>query len=329
MVIRKQTFYLFLAGLLFLNCHLLKQYHTVILPTANGQWQVNGEPVCSAGRCAGLLINVRMVNATFQDEARPDVDPQKITTSFLKKLPDYVDYGVAAITLNLQGGNPGYEGAVNSAFRSDGSLKKEYLQRVHQVIKACDQAGVVVILGLFYQRQDQILANENAVKQAVINASQWIRKQGYKNVLLEIANEYPHNGYQHAIIRTPEGMAGLICLAKSVAPDLFVSASGVGNGRCDSLVAAAADYILLHFNSTPVSEIPARINACRSLQKPIVCNEDDKIGVEAVQALQASLENRCSWGFMNSQVNQYYPFRFQGHLDDTLVYRAMQQWSRK
>jgi hypothetical protein len=42
---------------------------------------------------------------------------------------------------------------------------------------------------------------------------------------------------------------------------------------------------------------------------------------------EISLGNGCSWGCMNSRVNQYYPFRFQSHPDDTLVYRAMRQWN--
>lgn len=319
----------FLCSLPVCNCHLLKGHHTAILPSSDGHWRINGIPVGAGSPGAGLLINVRMVNATFEDVARPDINPQEITSRFLRYLPDYIECGVRAFTLNLQGGSPGYEGAVNSAFQADGSLKEEYLQRVHRVIQACDQAQVVVILGLFYQRQDQILVDENAVKRAVINATTWIRKQGYQNVLLEIANEYPHDGYQHAIIRTPEGMAQLIRLAKSVAPNLAVSASGVGDGRCDPAVAAVADYILLHLNSTSLSDIPARIKACRSYQKPIICNEDDKTGRAGVQALQASLQSGCSWGFMNSHVNQYYPFRFQGSLDDTLVYRAMKEWAGK
>jgi hypothetical protein len=45
---------------------------------------------------------------------------------------------------------PGYEGAVNSAFNPDGSLRPHYLQRVRRVIEACDRQGIVVILGCYY-----------------------------------------------------------------------------------------------------------------------------------------------------------------------------------
>ena len=36
---------------------------------------------------------------------------------------------------------------------------------LERVIEACDKYGVGVILGCFYQRQDQILADEAAVRQ--------------------------------------------------------------------------------------------------------------------------------------------------------------------
>ena len=51
-------------------------------------------------------------------------------------MPDYVAGGVRAFTIGLQGGMPGYEGAVNSAFNPDGSLRDAYLERVRRVIDA-------------------------------------------------------------------------------------------------------------------------------------------------------------------------------------------------
>ena len=36
---------------------------------------------------------------------------------------------------------PGYEGALNSAFEPDGSLRDSYLRRVRRVIEACDRHG--------------------------------------------------------------------------------------------------------------------------------------------------------------------------------------------
>src|SRR5262249_49613690 len=154
------------------------------------------------------------VNAVFEDRKRPTFDPEANTDRFIAHLPEYVAHGVRAFTLSLQGGFPGYEGAVNSAFSPEGSLRDEYLRRVRRVVERCDDQGVVFILGCCYQRQDQILKNEQAVKAGVVNVVKWIEACGFTNVVLEIANEFPHGGFDHRILRTAEGQAELLRLAK-------------------------------------------------------------------------------------------------------------------
>jgi len=294
------------------------------LAIVDGKWRINGETTYQGSQAAGLLMNVRMVNSTFEDRAiRADLDAEANTDRFISRIPDYASAGVRAFTLNLQGGMPGYEGALNSAFMPDGSLRPSYLARIARVIRACDQAGLGIILGCFYQRQDQVLQDGAAVRAGVVNTARWIDHMGFTNVVLEIANEYRHRGFDHDLIRTPEGMAELIRLAKATNPDLLVSASGLGGGKIDSLVAEASDFILIHFNSTPVEEIPGRIQALKPYCKPIVCNEDDKVGEKAAQALRASVENGCSWGYMHNDLNQYVPFEFNGIDDDPPVYTAL------
>ena len=129
--------------------------HTQI-SIADGRWRINGEVTYRGARAEGHLLNVRMVNATFEDRNRPDFDPEGNTDEFIAQIPEYVAHGVRAFTLNLQGGMPGYEKAMNSAFNADGSLRDSCMARVRRVIAACDQHGAAVILGCYYQRQDQI-----------------------------------------------------------------------------------------------------------------------------------------------------------------------------
>ncbi len=132
----------------------------------DGRWQINGQPTNRGSAAEGLLMNARMVNATFEDLSgkQPDFNPEANTEEFLAKIPEYAACGVNAFTLCLQGGMPGYEGAVNSAFASDGSLKPEYLKRIARVIRACDRQGLVVILGCYYQRQSKLLRDEAALR---------------------------------------------------------------------------------------------------------------------------------------------------------------------
>jgi CubicO group peptidase (beta-lactamase class C family) len=292
---------------------------------AAGRWCLNGEVTYRGTRAEGLLMNVRMVNSVFEDRRKPDFDPEANTDRFLSHLTEYAAQGVRAFTINLQGGRPRYEGALNSAFDPDGSLRESYLARVRRVIEACDRHGLVVILGCFYQMQDQVLKDEDAVRTAVANAAGWVRQCGFQNVMLEIANEFGHSGFNHRLLRTDVGQVELIRLAKKAAPGLLVSTSGLGDGGVPSKVAEAADFLLIHFNDTAFIDIPARIAALKKYGKPIICNEDDRLNEDGARAAELCVTHGASWGLMANAVNQTYPFRFEGARDDPIVYAKLKE----
>lgn len=288
-------------------------------------WFINGQKTNAGSACEGLLMNVRMVNATFEDASglKPEFDSDENTREFLESIPDYAAHGVNAFTLCLQGGMPGYEGAVNSAFKDDGSLRAPYMQRVAEVIRSCDQHGLVVILGCYYQRQSKYISGEQALRAGLVHVANWIQASGFENVMLEIANEYPHRGFVHPVIREASGQAGLIRLVKQKAPKLLVTASGYGDGQLDPQVAEECDFLTPHWNGTRIDEIPARVKALKRFNKPIVCNEDDKVGDKAVAAMQASVENGAAYGLMLKDHNQTFPFHFNGSSDDPVFYQAL------
>ncbi|MFO0978783.1 MAG: serine hydrolase [Planctomycetaceae bacterium] len=286
-------------------------------------WLINGVPVNQGASCEGLLMNARMVNATFEDSARPDFNPDANTDELLAALPDYRGHGINALTLCLQGGMPGYEGARNSAFESDGTLRPQYLQRIERVIQACDDLQIVVILGLYYQRQSAILKDEAAVRAGVVNAVSWVKDQGFTNVVVEIANEYPHGGFVHDIIRSAQGQASLLRLARQTVPDILLTASGYGDGKIDPEVAEACDFLTPHWNGTPVEKIPERLALLQKFGKPIVCNEDDRTGDQAVAALKATVKNGAGYGLMLKDHNQKFPFHFHGAADDRIFYSVL------
>lgn len=290
-----------------------------------GRWHLNGAVTYPGTRAEGLLMNARMVNAVFEDTKRTDFDPEANTDEFIRHIPDYVKHGVRAFTLSLQGGMPGYEGALNSAFNPDGSLREAYLARVRRVIEACDRHGAAVILSCYYQRQDQVLKDEEAVRAGVVNTANWIRANRFTNVMLEVANEFPIKGFDHPLLRTADGQVELMRLARRAAPGLLVSSSGYGDGILPDEVARASDFLLPHFNSVSVEAIGAKIAALRKYAKPIVCNEDDKVGARGVQAAEASVAHGASWGLMLRDLNQRYPFAFKGAADDPLIYAKLRE----
>lgn len=288
-------------------------------------WRMNGEATYPRSRAQGLLMNVRMVNAVFDDPNRKDFDADANTDEFIDKIPEYVSHGVRAFTICLQGGRPYYEGPANSAFRPDGSLRDDYLRRTRRVIETCDRHGAVVILGCYYQMQDQVLADEQAVRAGVVNVASWVQREGFTNVVLEVANEFGHGGFDHALLKSPQGQAELIRLARRTAPGLLVSTSGLGNARLPDEVAQAADFLLIHFNSTKLEDVPARIEALKPYGKPIVCNEDEKLAAEGARAAELCVANGVSWGLMAKEVNQAWPFEFKGAADDPAVYAKLKE----
>jgi CubicO group peptidase (beta-lactamase class C family) len=296
-----------------------------------GRWHLNGKLTYPGTKAEGLLMNVRMVNATFEDRNRPTFDADANTSEFIAQIPDYVAHGARAFTLSLQGGMPGYEGAVNSAFEADGSLRPSYLARIQRVIETCDHAGAAVILGCYYQRQDQELRDEAAVRTGVVNVAQWIVQRGFTNVLLEVANEYGHRGFDHAILKSHEGIASLARLAKKTAPQLLVSASELG-GRGATYPAGflehvmpASDFLLIHLNVTPLDGVAARLASLPKTGKPIVCNEDAKSGPDGAKVAEICVQHGVSWGFMHEKINQHFPFTFEGSADDRVVYRKLRE----
>ena len=81
-------------------------------------------------------------------------------------MQEWRNRGLLSFTLNLQGGSPtgyGNKEWVNSAYDRFGGLRKDYFERLDQVLQKADELGMVVILGLFYFGQDQHLLGEFSV----------------------------------------------------------------------------------------------------------------------------------------------------------------------
>jgi len=305
------------------------------------RWLIDGRPTHPGSQAEGLLMNVRMVNSVFEDvgtagrEKLGRFDPQENTRRFIARIDEYAKSGVAAFTISLQGGMAGYEGAINSAFHSDGSLDETYLRRVASVIEACDRQGLVVILSCFYQRQhshERALADRQAIITGTENVARWIRRSGFTNVLLEVSNEYAHGGFHRwtdgGWIMSEDGQVELVRRARAAAPGLLVSTSGMGGGRMPEAIARECDFLLIHFNNTPLEQYGARIAEARRHGKPVVCNEDHKIGEQGAAAARASVEHGAGWGFMHVDKNQLVPFEFDGVQDDPIVYAALAALTR-
>ncbi len=288
------------------------------------EWHVNGKPLHEGqmwgqSSMQGLLMNSRMVQGIFYDlnpETRPqwrypdgNWDPQRNTDEFCAAMADWRAHGLDAFTLNLQGGSPeGYSESQpwhNSALQSHGALRADYMPRLTQILNRADELGMVVILGILYFGQDQRLTDETDVKRAVTETVDFVLDGGWKNVVLEIANEADLPHYSHPIIQE-DRVHELIELAKEFADGrLLTGVSMKGGGIPPAQVIAASDFILLHGNgvegSAKLAEMVRTVEASPTYRgQPIVFNEDDHFDFAADDChMKTAVRAGAGWGYFD------------------------------
>lgn len=296
------------------------------------EFLINGRPTY-AGRTwhghkiEGLLLNARVVQGIFDDRntntvprwAYPDTgkwDAERNTREFLAAMPEWRRHGLLAFTINLQGGMPA-SGANsqpwhNSAFEADGALRADYLARLERVLNRADDLGMVVIVGFFYFGQDERLQGETAVVRATDGATGWLLDHGWRNVLVEVNNECDIR-YDHAILK-PDRVHELIERVKRATRDgrrLLVSTSYGGGAIPKENVVRAADFLLVHGNSTPdpkrIAEMVRRTRAVPGYTpKPILFNEDDHYLFDQPENnFTAAIGEYASWGYYDQGTNNH------------------------
>ncbi len=313
------------AIFLFLTTLTQAQPHTVV-DIKDGQFYINGRPTYEGRtwqghKIEGLLMNSRMVQGIFDDlnpETRerfvyPDTkkwNPDRNTEEFVANMPLWRSYGLNSFTLNLQGGSPlgyGNNGWVNSAFDKKGNLRKDYTKRLERILDKADELHMVVMLGYFYFGQDEVLADEKAVINAVDNATDWILKKGYRNVLVEVNNECNIKAYDHEILK-PERVSELIERVKKKQKNgyrLLVSTSYGGGTVPQPNVVQIADYVLLHGNGIKdPAKITEQVKKTRDVKgyygQPIVFNEDDHFDFDkAENNFVNAVKANASWGYFD------------------------------
>ena len=266
----------------------------------------------------GRLLNLRTVQATFEDEnpetrsmwRYPDgteYDPERQTNEFIAHLPEYKKYGVIGFTINFQGGVPvakvtNRQKWINTAFEEDGSIKPEYTDRIRRVIEAAGKNGMIPIVGFFYFGQDHRLRDEEVVKQAVINAVEFLKKLNNKNLLIEINNE-SDIFYDHEILQ-PLRVHELIRLAREIGEGVFLISTSFGGGTIPSdSVIEESDFILMHGNGQSQERIREMVKIVRKkTNKPIVFNEDSA----SIDNLEAAFEKGASWGYYEGGKSNYW-----------------------
>jgi hypothetical protein len=290
---------------------------------------INGQPTY-AGRSwkgrkiEGLLLNARMVQGVFDDLnpetvhlwAYPDTgkwDAERNTREFLAAMPAWRAHGLLAFTISFQGGSPaGYvkkQPWINSAFRPDGSLRPEYLERMGRIITSADNLGMVVILSYFYVGQDRGFTDDDAILRATDGATRWVLDHGWRNVIIELDNECDINGHPNILMSGQvHELIGRVKQTTHNGRRLLVSTSYRGKTIPDENVVRASDFLLLHGNGVEEPEaIAEMVRLTRQVPgytpKPILFNEDDHFDFDApTNHFTAALDEYASWGYFDYRV---------------------------
>jgi hypothetical protein len=290
-------------------------------------FQINGRPTYAGRtwqghRIEGLLMNSRMVQATYDDLnpetasrwAYPDTgkwDADRNVSEFIAAMPAWRACGLLAITVNFQGGSPeGYSNKqtwLSSGYDESGALRPAFAARMKSVLDAADRLGMAVIVGYFYFGQDQHLRDEAAVIRATDETTRWLLDGGWRHVLVEVNNETNIKAYDHAILR-PDRIHELIERVQKTERDgrrLLVGTSYGGGFIPLENVVRASDFLLIHGNSV---KDPARITEMVRLSRavpgyrpmPILFNEDDHENFDQpANNFVAAVAEHTSWGWFD------------------------------
>lgn len=320
----KKTSLLFLSLLFILTASGQQKKRTVVSIRGNAFYINNTitykNRTWNGHRIEGLLMNSRMVQGTFDDYnketrsqfAYPDTgewDPERNTNEFIAAMDSWKKHGLLAFTLNLQGGSPmgyGNKGWKNSAFDEHGELRPDYLSRLERILNKADEYGMVVILGYFYFGQDETLKDDTAVIRATDNATDWVLKKGYRNILVEVNNEC-NIQYDHNTLK-PERVHELILRVRNKrhkGRSLLAGTSYGGGTIPQANVARASDFLLLHGNGVDnpavIREMVKKTQAVEGYRgQPILFNEDDHFEFEKPENnFIAAVESYASWGYFD------------------------------
>jgi hypothetical protein len=202
-------------------------------PSATRHFEVRAERPFLDGQPIDLW-GVRCGNALMSDT---------VTQRHIHCLDEYIAHGVNCIGVYIQGSNPGWPDltAGRNGFTPDGTLRPEFARRLESLIRAADQRGMVVMVGLISPRKDQELKDVAAVQRAVEETAKFLTRRKLRNVFVDLVHEYNSSRItdrlDHDILHEPDGArkkAMLTAWFKKYAPEIPV-------GVCPSFPTSTAN----------------------------------------------------------------------------------------
>ena len=288
----------------------------------------------------GSLALVRVPHAIFDDEwlREREFDPDRNTDSLIEQLDLYRSHGIGGLVVSLQGGDPGYSaeangvtrgssadlgegaGALVSAYESDGSLKRAWMDRLDRLIDAANNRGMILCLVLFQQDQDEALASPEAILAAARNVAQYLIERNARNVIIDVADAWdePQGRWDHRRF-VPRYVEHLIRTVREQFQDSdFTPPIGAssGSGMLYPLsLAQLCDVVLLQGDGRSASDKLARSRQFKRYERPVLM-VSDRNGVQAKRAeleaeesiAEAYILGASGWSYVPSGTVNVFPF---------------------
>jgi hypothetical protein len=198
-------------------------------------------------------------------------------------------------------------------------LKPAWLGRLERLLRAADQRGMVVNLIYFYQGQDEIFESDVAIVNATRNITNWIVEKNFRNVVIDVANEWDLTGETWEAGFIPENVTGLVEVVRErfIGADFLVPIGASTGGRMTypASLAQLSDVVLVHGNGRTPNEKLARLREFRDYGRTVWMTEDDN-GREAtrqnlqreIASANALFDQAAGWGYMPWVQAQQFPF---------------------
>jgi hypothetical protein len=279
---------------------------------AASDWELTYSHAQNSGKSyEGALVTARWANATWaqndegvveNDGDVTEAEADRNTEHFIDQLAAYRESGVLAVSVGFECGNPinneadaaiddgagiiyHISGGSPSAFESGGAaLKAAHLARMESLIEAAAAEGMAVCLQFFYARQCRWMSTTANYEAATDTAVAWLKSKGYRNVLIDMANEAgddPSGNWavgHGEIWQDDAGAAQMVAYFKdSWGADPNQPAVGCSSRTVPgALTNAETDIVWVHLNVIAAGNVDTELDALQSLDQPVAVNETDR-----------------------------------------------------
>lgn len=149
-----------------------------------------------------------------------------VTERHIRNLDNMVAHGINLIGCYIQGANAGFpnpEAGLNGLTR-DGQIKPYVAARLERLIRAADERGMVVMVGIISPRKDQDFYDDRAIQNGIENTARFLTEKKLKNVFVDLVHEFSHpERMDKELLREPDGERKKVQLHgwfKAIAPDI-------------------------------------------------------------------------------------------------------------